>query len=483
MSRQSHTSNEQILQSLLQTLGLHDAGPIQIQGNDPITPSPHRIGDACAVALAALGAEMARIYKERTGQEDSVAVSVERAIPQLMAVYLSAVNGVSISRLLPEPDMFAWSDFYEAKNGRYVFLLSTYSHLRSINCRVLNCPFDKERLRQEIVKWDAFALEDNICALGGTCIAVRSAQEWRSHPQGKTLLDIPVIDIEKLEDGPPEPWPAFREQSGQPLSGIRVLDNTHVIAGPMSTRILAEHGAEVLSLASPDHLDPLAMTLETGLGKRSAYCDLNDGSQRAKFYEALSEADVYVTSYLSLDKKGFGPLRLQQHRPGLVFCDFHGWGKLGPWRARGAFDQLACAATGFASEEGSPDGPSLPPTHLLNDYLAAILGAAGIAEALRRRAREGGSFRVHISLARVAMWVQDMGLFKHAEVASLQKPTVAQLRQDATLFKDVIGAFGSMSYLPTQVQYLNGFVKPSFQSGSPAVGSSTLAWNSSEKRS
>ncbi|KAK0392519.1 hypothetical protein NLU13_2014 [Sarocladium strictum] len=468
MSRQGHASNEQILRDLLGHLGLHDPCPIDIQGNDPITPSPHRIGDACAVALAALGAEMARIHKERTGQQDSVAVSVERAIPQLMAVYLSATNNIPAARLLPEPAMFAWSDFYEARNGRYVFLLNTYPHLRGINCRVLNCPFDKERLRQEIVKWDAFALEDAICAQGGTCIAVRSAQEWSSHPQGEILLQSPLIDIEKLDDGEPEPWPTSptkNEQPGQPLTGIRVLDNTHVIAGPMSARILAEHGAEVLSMASPEHMDPLAMTLETGLGKRSAFCDLDDATHRARFYEALSGADVYITSYLSLDKKGFGPLRLKQYRPGLIFCDFHGWGKSGPWRGRGAFDQLACAATGFAAEEGSPDGPSLPPTHLLNDYLAAILAAAAMSEALRRRARDGGSYRVHISLAKVAMWVQGMGLFSHSEVASLRAPAATQLRQDETLLR--------------HVRYVEDFITPSFKSGSPTPGSSPLTWESS----
>lgn len=102
-----------------------------------------------------------------------------------------------------------------------------------------------------------------------------------------------------------------------------------------------------------------------------------------------------------------------------MLLDYHGWGIKGPWSGRGGFDQLACAATGFSAEEGSFDGPRLPPTYLLNDYLAAVLGAAGVLEALRRRARDGGTYRVHIDLARVCMWIQDLGLFPRAQVADL----------------------------------------------------------------
>lgn len=449
---------------------------VEIIGQDPISPSPHRIGDACAVALAALGYEMAAIWKQRTGLNESVKVSVDAAIHQLMAIFLTTRNGYTAHRLLEDPKLLQLSDFYKSRDGRYIFLLSSYPHLRDINCDVLNTPFSRQKICDAVARWDAFDLEEAICSRGGTCTVVRSREEWEGSPQGSLLLKTPVIDIEKLADSPPEPMPMTKNPAqGLPLAGIKILDNTHVIAGPMSTRILAEHGAEVLSMFSPDHMDPAAMTMETGIGKRSAFCDLDNPEDRTKFLKVLTGADAYVTSYLSLDKKGYGPLRLIEHRPGLVFCDFHGWGKEGPWHQRGGFDQLACSATGFAMEEGSPDGPSLPPTYLLNDYLAAILASAGMAEAFRKRETEGGSYRVHVNLSRVAMWVQAMGLFEQSTLVGLKKP-LADVHGEQTL-KEVTGSNGLTRYLPTQIDYCTGSIKPTLSKGCEPTGASDLCWD------
>lgn len=448
---------------------------VDIIGQDPVSPSPHRIGDACAVSLAALGSEMATIWKRRTGIDETVKVSVDAAIHQLMAVFLTTRNGYTAHRLLEDPKLLQLSGFYKARNGRYVYLLNSYPHLRDINCDVLNTPFSRQKMCDAVARWDAFHLEEEICSRGGTCIVVRSREEWEGSPQGSLLLNTPVIDIEYLADSPPEPMPKIENPAlGLPLAGFKILDNTHVIAGPMCSRILAEHGAEVLSMFSPDHMDPAAMTMETGIGKRSAFCDLDNPEDRTKFFETLRGADAYVTSYLSLDKKGYGPLRLIQHRPGLVFCEFHGWGKDGPWHQRGGFDQLACSATGFAMEEGSPDGPSLPPTYLLNDYLAAILGAAGMAEAFRKRETDGGSYRVHVNLSRVAMWVQSLGLFKQSDLLGLTMPK-ADVHGKQRL-NEVTGSNGLTRYLPTQIGYCTGSIKPALTKGCEPTGASELCW-------
>ena len=405
-----------------------------------------------------------------------------------MAIFMTSVNGVAIRRLLEDPQLFATSTFYKAKDNRYVFLLNTYPHLRDINCRVLGSPCNVTAFATTIAEWDAFDLEEVVGQQGGTCIAVRTREEWLQTAAGAILRETSVIDIERIGDTAPEPLAELSDHTaGKPLDGVRVLDNTHVIAGPMAARICGEYGAEVLLMSSPDYPDPRTMTIETAIGKRSAFCDLRSEEDREKFWKTLKDADVYVSSYLSLDKKGFGPNELIKARPGLIYCDFHGWGKSGPWQQWGGFDQLACSATGFAHTEGKlrEDGrPALPPTYLLNDYLAAILGTAGMTEALRRRAIEGGSYRVHVNLSRVAMWVQSLGTFEITEVSKIpkpcslgpdNKPAADSFHQDVE-FKEVDGPQGSTRYLPTQITYANGTIKPDLAVGSEPTGASRFAF-------
>ncbi|MEU8514180.1 CoA transferase [Kitasatospora sp. NPDC048722] len=465
-----HTPHD-VLDDLYRELGVGAAdagGKVAITGADPVTPSVHRIGDAAAAALAALGTEVAALWRERGGDGQDVTVSVESAVHQLMAVFLTSVNGVAVTALAEDPNLLGNSDFYRAADGRHVYVLLSYPHLRDTACEVLDCQPDRERIADAVAHWDAFALEEAICARGGTAIAVRTRAEWREHPQGRLLDRGPLIHIDKLGDSAPEPFPGGAEL---PLSGVRVLDNTHVIAGPIAARMTAELGADVLHLSSPAHPDPNGMIIETGIGKRAAFCDLNVPGQAKALRRVLAETDVYVSNYLNLDTKGFGPAALAEERPGLVLLDFHGWGTTGPWSRRGGFDQLACAASGFSAEEGSFDGPRLPPTYLLNDYLAAILGAAGTVEALRRRAREGGTWRVHVDLAKVSMWVQDLGLFPRAQVRGLPAPDPTDA---AGHLATVEGPFGSTGYLPTRIAYST--LRPRLTRGAEPLGASTLAW-------
>ncbi|MFZ4239034.1 CoA transferase [Streptomyces murinus] len=463
------------LQDLYRQLGItgeETGGKVTVTGADPLTPSVHRIGEACAAALAALGTEAAALWRERGGDRQDVTVSVESAIHQLMAVFLTRASGVPVSELIEDPNLLGNSDFYRAGDGRSIYVLVSYPELRDIACEVLDCPPGRQRMADAIAHWDAFELEEAICSRGGTAVAVRTRQEWRAHPQGRLLNGRPLIHLEKMGESAPEPYPAIGElPSALPLTGLRMLDNSHVIAGPIAARISAELGADVLHVSSPTHPDPNGMIIETGIGKRAAFCDLLDPAQAAAFRRVLAGADVYVSNYLNLDTKGFGPEALVEQRPGLVVLDYHGWGTTGPWSRRGGFDQLACTATGFAAEEGSFDGPRLPPTYLLNDYLAAILGTAGAIEALRRRAREGGSWRVHIDLAKVCMWVQDLGLFPRADVATLPAPDPTRAAGELAT---VHGPFGEVRYLPTRVAYST--LRPRLDRSAEPLGASPLAW-------
>ncbi|MFF2812623.1 CoA transferase [Streptomyces sp. NPDC058000] len=327
------------LEGLYRELGItaKDAGgAVRITGADPVTPSVHRIGDAAAAALAALGTEVAALHQERGGAGQDVTVSVDAAVRQLMAVFFTRMRGVPVGQLLEDPNLLGNSDFYRAADGRFVYVLLSYPHLRDIACQVLDCPPDRERISAAVAQWDALPLEEAICERGGTAIAVRTREEWCKHPQGRLLADGPLIRIEKLGQSVPEPFPTADD--GLPLAGVRVLDNTHVIAGPIATRITAELGADVLHLSAPSRPDPVGMIVETGIGKRAAFCDLIDPVQTAAFWSTLVGADLYVSNYMNLDTKGFGSEKLVEHRPGLVVLDFHGWGSEGPWLRRGGFD-------------------------------------------------------------------------------------------------------------------------------------------------
>lgn len=470
------TSTYAVLEELYRELGVSPndfAGKVLIEGQDPLTPSPHRIGDAAAATLAAVGTEASLLWQERGGAEQDLTVSVSDAIDQLMAVFFSNVNGVPSHTLFEDRKVLENNTFYRAKDGRYIFIVFSYPSLRDIASEVLGCPAnDRKRLNDAVAQWDAFELEEAISSRGGTATAVRTREEWRDHPQGRHLLETPLITIEKIGESDPEPFPGLdvEAENALPLSGLRVLDNSHVIAAPIASRTLAEFGADVLHVSSPRFIEPNARIIESGIGKRAAFCDLDDPAQARQFWTVLSEADVYVCNYLNLDAKGFSPGALAKNRPGIVVLDYRCFGTKGPWSMRGGFDYQAVAASGFAVAEGSFDNPKEPTTEVLNDYLAAFLGVAGAMEALRRRARDGGSYRVHVDLTKVCMWVQDLGLISQKEVAGAPEVDRTRPRELTT----VDGPFGKTKYLPTQIRFST--LKPRLSSGAEPLGASPLEW-------
>lgn len=460
-----------VLETVFRELGCTESdtgGTVNIIGADPVAPSPHRIGEASAVALAALGTEMAALWRDRSGRGQDVVVRVVDAINNVASIFFCRANGVPAVQLW-EPNLLGNCAFYPSRTGRSVFIMTSYPHMRDVACRVLDCAPLKERMAAAVTKWDPFELEDAICDQGSVAMAVRTRDEWLAHPQGQWLSSQPLVRIEKIGDAPPEPFPALGENR-LPLSGLRVLDNTHVLAGPVSARIMAEYGAQVLQMSHPAYPDPLAFVVETGGGKRAAYCNLSNRDEAAQFWKLLAKADVYTTSYLGLDAKGYAPAQLAAARPGLVVLDLRAWGTDGPWANRGGFDQVACAATGFSAAEGSFDKPSLPPTYTLNDYLLSILGAAGTVEALRRRAREGGSWRVHVDLGRAAMWVQSLGTIARERLAGL---SFVPAQINARL-QTVAGPFGNVTYLPPQIEFSE--LRPGLAFSAHPLGSSPMAW-------
>lgn len=387
---------------LLTELGLTTeatGGEIRLRGDEPANVSPHRLGTIGAVTMAAQAAGIAAVWKQRSGRGQDVRVHIPRALQGLRSMQYVRRNGSDdVQAAGPGSAMHT---FNRTADGRWIFI-SCYNHQLQPALDALGCANEKQAIEQAIAKWSAVDLEDMLAARKLPAVVARSHAEWLAHPQGQWLAARPLIEIEKIGDSPAEPLgPAAR-----PLAGVRVLDMAHVIGGPTVSRILAEQGADVLSLTDPKQPDPLVVTLDACMGKRAAHVDLNDPAQVAAVKGLAREADILVQSWRPgcFDRRGLSPLDLAKVRPGIIYVSVSCFGAGGPWAERGGYDPLGQAVSGFSMVEGSPERPLIPRTHTVNDYLVAYLGAAGALSAMLRRAREGGSYHVKLSLTRCAMW-------------------------------------------------------------------------------
>lgn len=214
-----------------------------------------------------------------------------------------------------------------------------------------------------------------------------------------------MVEVTRIGDAPPEPFsPAPR-----PLTGVRVLDLTRVLAGPVCGRTLAEHGADVLHIVGPNLPAADGSDYDTGHGKRQAFLDLANAEGVDRLRDLTREADVFVQNFRhgSLERRGLGAADLAALRPGLVHVSLNAYGHDGPWAQRPGWEQLGQACSGVALGQGIDRG-RVPPW-AMNDYTTGIFGALGTMMALRRRALEGGSWSVRVSLAQTAMWYTRLG--------------------------------------------------------------------------
>lgn len=266
---------------------------------------------------------------------------------------------------------------------------------------------------------DAIALAD-----AGLCAAlIRTPEEWAAHEQARAIASLPLFEIERIGDAPAEP--IGRGDASQPLAGVRVLDLTRIIAGPVAGRTLASHGAQTLLVNGP-HLPNIApLVIDNGRGKRSTWIDLRDAAGVDTLHALAREADVFLQSYRpgALAARGFTPQALAARRPGIVYVSVSAYGHAGPWAQRRGFDSLVQSASGIAWHEqqaAQASGPRHLPCQAL-DHATGYLAAFGAMIALARRAREGGSWHVRMSLAQTGRWLQSFG----AVPDGLQAPDLA----------------------------------------------------------
>jgi crotonobetainyl-CoA:carnitine CoA-transferase CaiB-like acyl-CoA transferase len=302
------------------------------------------------------------------------------------------------------PTFAPFSRFWRTADG-WIRLHANYDHHRAAVVAVLG-----EDVGDAALRWKAEDLETAIVEAGGAAGAVRTDQEWAGAPQGRAVAELPLLSLTRTTDGPVR---------RAPLRGLRVLDLTRVIAGPVATRTLASHGADVLRLDSPGLAEHPGRLLDTGAGKRHALLDLATPGDRRQVEDLLVDADVVVQGYRpgALAAFGMDPDALADRHPHLVVVSLSAWGVAGPWWDRRGFDSLVQAATGISLRCGSPEAPGVLPAQAL-DHGTGHLAAATVLAALCRQRSEGGGWHGRLSLAQTAQWLLDAERRPDAEEAT-----------------------------------------------------------------
>ncbi|WOO84054.1 Formyl-CoA:oxalate CoA-transferase [Vanrija pseudolonga] len=384
-------------------------------GPQPTLPSSYKLGHLAqaSIALAALGAS--QVQADRLGTPPApVSVDTSAAAIAFKSDHFTRLDG----ERLPNP----WGPIgglHTVADG-HVRIHDNFPHHCEGILQLLLCerrPADRAEVAEKIKSWGKVAFEDAAHDAGLCAYALRSEAEWAAEVQAEATLPLP--EITRTGDGH-HACPSFvaapREVvARRPLAGLRVLELTRIIAGPVAGRTLAAYGADMLWITSLNLPDLPAVDRDVGRGKRTAQLDLDTEDGRAKLRELVAGADVFLQSYRpgSLAARGFGYDDVRAINPGIIYASLSAWGPHGPWANRRGFDSLVQTATGMNVSEavaaGDANVVARPlPTQAL-DHGAGYFLAFGILAALHRRETEGGSYNVDVSLGGVQRWLAALG--------------------------------------------------------------------------
>ncbi|HEV8680834.1 MAG TPA: CoA transferase [Stellaceae bacterium] len=438
------------LRTILPAAGLlpERAAGVEITGGgDPVLPTSFRLAETSAAALAATGLAISDLWELRTGRKQAVVVDQRQATASLRSGHYLKVAGVDMST-----ERNAVMGMYPAKNGRWSYIHANFPNHRAAALKVLGCAEERGAVRAAVAQWDAQELEEAIIAAGGAGGMVRTMAEWATHPQAAAIASLPLLEVVKIGDAPPQKLP----DGDRPLSGIRVLDLTRVLAGPTCARTLAEHGADVLKITGPHIPARDYQDADTGHGKLSATLDLRQSKDLDTLLGLVRETDVFSQGYRpgTLAARGLSPEALAALRPGLVYVSLCAFSHVGPWASRRGFDTVVQNVSGITWRQGElfpgvEPGPQFYPVSAI-DYLTGYLMAFGTMVALKRRATEGGSWLVRISLAQTGRWLVSRGEVPEAEAKQAAKEFTTEELTRWTIETET--PMGRLSHLKPTVQ-------------------------------
>lgn len=400
---------DEALRALWRQMAMPQAALAQLalSGSEPVFPSSFAVGTAAQTSLAAAALAAAEIHHLRGGARQRVSVDMLHAAQECRSYF--RIDGV-------ERDIHdKITGVYRCRDDRWVRIHANFAHHRDGALRLLGCPTgpatSKDEVARALITRDAFEFEQAATDAGLVVAAMRTFEEWDAHPQGMALAAQPLLTITKIGEADPLPWPRGGPRE-RPLHGIRVLDLTRIIAGPVCGRALAAYGADVMLVNAP-HLPNIDTIAETSRGKLSVQVNLRSEQGQETMRGLLADARVFVQGYRpgALEGLGFGAASASRLRPGLVYVTLSAYGDRGPWSARRGFDSLVQTATGFNHAEGQAAGLNAPkplPMQIL-DHASGYLMAFGAQAALARQAEQGGSWHVRVSLGQTGRWLRGLG--------------------------------------------------------------------------
>ena len=403
------------LERLWRDANLPDAAlaRIELRGAAPGIASSFAVGDAAQASLGASALAAAEIRQLRGHARQDVLVDRAHALAECAGWF--SIDGVTPPSWDKISGLYPCGDAVGAPG--WVRIHANFAHHRDGALRLLGLEHgprtERDAVKAALRHWAAEAFETAAAEAGLVVAALRSFDEWDRHPQSAAIAPQPV-SIERVDapaDVGPIAWPALAA-TARPLTGLRVLDLTRILAGPVGCRTLAAHGADVLMVNSPN-LPNIDYIAELSRGKRSALIDLDADGGGDTLRELVRGAHVFVQGYRpgGLAARGFDPRELARLRPGIVVTSLSAYGPDGPWSGRRGFDSLVQTATGFNHAEAAAAGAATPqamPVQIL-DFASGFLLAFGAQAALMRQQREGGSWHVQVSLAGTARWLRGLG--------------------------------------------------------------------------
>lgn len=378
---------------------------LRLLGVDPVLPSSFAVGSAAQISLAAAALAACELGHARGQSRQTVTVDMTHAA-------LECSGWFSLNGQTGDP----WEKFsglYPCADG-WVRIHANFAHHRDGALQLLGLSADraeKDDVRAALRHWRAADFEQAAAERGLVVAAMRSFAQWDAHPQGLAIAVQPLFTMERIGDAPPVALAPIGEQE-RPLTGVRVLDLTRIIAGPVGGRTLAAYGADVMLLNAP-HLPNIGSIIESSRGKLSALLDLRRAADCDAMDSLVSASHVLVQGYRpgGLAELGYGAQALAQKRPGIVVVSLSAYGTQGPWAQRRGFDSLVQTATGFNHAEAQAFGstePKVMPVQIL-DFATGFFIAYAAAAALWRQMHEGGSWHVQLSLAQTAHWLRGLG--------------------------------------------------------------------------
>ncbi len=370
--------------------------------------SVYRVTDIATASIGAATLAASALWHDRSGPTPHADIDRSHASTAFLSERYYQQDGAP-----PRQQWAPLSGDYATADGRWVRIHANFDHHRDAALGALGIPpgpdTSRDLVEATVAGFEAEALVEAVIEHGGAASSWRTPDEWAIHPQGEALASIPLVSVTRIGDAPAQALAS----SSAPLEGVRVLDLSRVLAGPVCGRFLASYGADVLRV-SGSHLPTFEdLDRDTGFGKRSCFLDLRRDEDCGTLAGLVGDTDVFVQAYRpgSLAQRGFSPSELAAARPGIVVVELSAYGHTGPWADRRGFDSLVQMASGIVATETSEDGGaptrSLPAQAL--DHATGYLAALGAIAGLRRRHAEGGSWHVQVALARTGKWLEDLG--------------------------------------------------------------------------